>query len=183
MVSYERFANIAHFGDTAMTAAKANPPDPLWVDARTAATMLGVPDGRNVLRLVQAGMITTRDLPGVRARYSRADVERLAAEGVREPRNTIAYLFDVRPEPGEDARLALALTTYKAERGRRRGGGATLRPAAAAEFSHCVGGLALRLVNRALDEDPDALPGVPGDGEGAAGAAARFWEALARLQT
>lgn len=53
-----------------------------WLEGREAARLLDVPGPRNVAKLAARGLITKRDLPGVRARYSRADVERLAAEPV-----------------------------------------------------------------------------------------------------
>lgn len=56
---------------------------PGWLGRSEAAAALGVSDPRAVDRLAGKGLIGVRDLPGVRARYSRADVERLARECVR----------------------------------------------------------------------------------------------------
>jgi hypothetical protein len=61
-------------------------PDPVptvWIDATAAAKILEIPDRHNVPRIVAEGLITTRSLPHVRARYLRADVERLAKESVK----------------------------------------------------------------------------------------------------
>jgi hypothetical protein len=49
-----------------------------WVCGSEAARILGVAGRRNVAKLVQNGLIRDRDLPGVQAKYLRADVEALA---------------------------------------------------------------------------------------------------------
>lgn len=194
MVTFERFAHSVHFGDSVMSAAIA--PDPEWVDARKAAKILGVPGARNVNLLASRGLITTRDLPGVRARFLLADVERLVADGtMRKEKVGLNYLFDVRPEPGADERLFLALAKYKAARDPHRRGGVLAKNeepvldfGAAFEFLICLGDLALRQVNRAMDEDFDAFvvalegPGWDEVDEGFDGFATRLWETLARLQ-
>ena len=159
-----------------------------WVDARKAAKILGVPGARNVHRLVRSGLIKTRDFPGVRAKFSRADVESLAAERGGSAKTSMTYLFDVHPEPGEDGGLISAVIQYKLARDERRTGGPTLWFGPTFEFLFHVGGLAIRHVNRALDRDADAFlkaldgPDLGDDGEWTEGAAARFWETLARLQ-
>lgn len=177
-----------------MTAATA--PDPEWVDARKAAKILGVPGARNVHRLVKRGLIKTRDLPGVRARFLLADVVRLAADGVgREEKPGFDYLFDIQPDTGADEGLFLALGRYKAARDWHREGGVsprhekpTLDFGAAFMFLTHLGDLALRLVNRAIDRDWEAFgnalegPDWNKVDEGYDGFATRLWETLARLQ-
>mgnify|MGYP001123705269 CR=1 FL=1 len=53
-----------------------------WLNRRGVAQRLGVP-ATAVPALVAKGLIHVRDLP-VQARYSAADVERLARESVRQ---------------------------------------------------------------------------------------------------
>jgi hypothetical protein len=195
MVAFERFAHSAHSGDFIMSAVSA--PVPEWIDARRAAAILGVPDSRNVRRLVRDRWITVRDLPGVRARYLRADVERLAAEGDGQPgeANRMTYLFDALPKPVEEENpgLVKALGLYRAERDRRRAGAphagdeGKIPGIGSFNFLSHLGELALRQVNRALDLDADAFLKAlesPVQGEGTAwhiGAVTRFGEALARM--
>ena len=50
-----------------------------WLTGASAARALAVPGPRAVKRLVAAGLIAVRPLP-VQARYSAADVQRLASE-------------------------------------------------------------------------------------------------------
>ena len=50
-----------------------------WIYATEAAPILGT-DMQAVIRLAKRGLITTRRIPGTKARYLRTDVERLAAE-------------------------------------------------------------------------------------------------------
>jgi hypothetical protein len=194
MVLSERIVCFAHFGDFVMSAVNA--PDSDWIDARTAAKILGVPGARNVLRLVRSRLIQTRNLPGVRAKYRRADVERLAAEGAKAPK-PLDYLFDVQPQPGADGGLVMAFARYKSARDLRRPGPASLYPKSkkgepvldfgrAFEFLSHLGELAISQVNRMLDRDPAALlkavdgPDRGDDGDWTVGAVTRFWEALAR---
>ncbi len=54
-----------------------------WVNARDGARIIGDVDSRFVKRLGEKGLITTRDLDGVRARFRRSDLERLAKSSVR----------------------------------------------------------------------------------------------------
>ena len=49
-----------------------------WIDAAEAARILDVPDIRSVERLARERLIGYRTLPGVKARFCRADVEALA---------------------------------------------------------------------------------------------------------
>jgi len=64
------------------TAERESP----WVDGAEACRLLDLPHVRNVDRLVREGLVRVRGLPGVRARFSRADVERLARETASSPR-------------------------------------------------------------------------------------------------
>ncbi len=57
---------------------------PEWIDATMAAGLIGDVDARAVKRLAAAGRISVRELPGVRARFLRSDIERLATETVRQ---------------------------------------------------------------------------------------------------
>lgn len=79
MVYFGQNVRWNHPGEIDMSADTAATAE--WLDARYAAKLLGVPGARNVKRLVDEGLIKTRDLPGVRAKYLRADVERLAGAG------------------------------------------------------------------------------------------------------
>jgi hypothetical protein len=54
-----------------------------WVTAAAAGRILQGVDVRAIAKLAGAGLIGVRDLPGVRARYSRSDVERLIAERIQ----------------------------------------------------------------------------------------------------
>jgi hypothetical protein len=193
IVPFERFVHLAHIGDFVMASASGAVADlePEWVDARTAAKILRVPDARNVQRLVRAGRIKTRDLPGVRAIYSRADVEDLARDGYG---GAPGYSFELRSDEG--ARLIPALIEYRQTRDRWRADGSlnekewALPRFRAAMGPIClIGQLAMHLVKRALDRDADAflkaLDGpdqhVDDDGDWTK-KAFRFWETLAHLQ-
>jgi hypothetical protein len=57
------------------------PPSPGWLTGAAAARLLDV-DKRAVARIADRGLISVRSLP-VRARYSAADVEAIAAAAVR----------------------------------------------------------------------------------------------------
>ena len=70
---------------TATAIATAEQPGDEWLTGAAAARALKVGDKRAVKRLVALGRIRVRDLP-VSARYSAADVERLAAQ--QQPENT-----------------------------------------------------------------------------------------------
>ena len=71
-----------------MATTTCSQPGP-WIDGAEAARILFVPGRRNVQILAERGLIRVRDLPGTRARYSRGDVERLAAEST-PPQHTPA---------------------------------------------------------------------------------------------
>jgi hypothetical protein len=60
------------------TAVARNSPVDAWLTGAAAARALGVGDKRAVKRLAAAGLIAVRPLPTVQARYSAADVQRLA---------------------------------------------------------------------------------------------------------
>lgn len=60
----------------------SEPAEPEWIDASKAARLLSTNRAR-VVALAAEGLIATRSLPGVRARFLRADCERLARESVR----------------------------------------------------------------------------------------------------
>jgi hypothetical protein len=162
-----------------------------WIDARTAAKILGVPGARNVQRLAERGMITTRDLPGVRAIYSRVDVEGLTAKHPAEKRSKpgMTYLFDIQPKATSGAGLARHLARYKADRDRYREkgplfeGGDALTPGMTAfNFLGYLGELALPLVNHAIDRNSKAFLKMIKELE-QSNDASQFWKTLARLQT
>lgn len=166
--------------------------DSEWIDARSAAKILRVPGARNVHRLASMGKIKTRDLPGVRARFSRADVEHLASQGYDEDRPgwQFNYLFDTLPDSANDAHLARELPYYKNARDRHRAGEKKTSPGNDAFFGspfqmvQRLGELALRELNRALDQEGERLiSAVAGSDESSAeplDQVRRLWEALAR---
>jgi hypothetical protein len=77
-----------------------------WLERREAARRLAVPEGR-VKALADAGEIRTRGILGVRARYSAADVARLARECVKGPASGRVFSVDPIPhvEPAPNAHL------------------------------------------------------------------------------
>ena len=58
-----------------------------WLDGVEAARVLDVPGPRNIRSLAARGFIGVRVIPGVRAKYRREDVERLARSSVRDVSN------------------------------------------------------------------------------------------------
>ncbi len=68
-----------------MNGRQTRSPSGDWVTLRNAARILDC-GSMSVPRIVEAGKVRTRTLPGmVRIYYSRADLERLAAEAVSTP--------------------------------------------------------------------------------------------------
>jgi hypothetical protein len=136
-------------------------------------------------------MIQTRDLPGVRARFLRADIENLAASESARKRGFTDF-FNQVPQQDDEGRLARELVRYKAARDRYLNGepppeGESTFPGMAAfNFLSHLGDLALRLVNHALDQNPDAFaldePDRGEEGVKTEGVACQLWETLARLQ-
>jgi len=63
-------------------AKKSAPMAAEWLDAGAAAELLGV-ERRHIRRLARDGLLSVRRLPGVRPRYRRDEIERLAAASVR----------------------------------------------------------------------------------------------------
>jgi hypothetical protein len=66
------------------TVASAPAPDQ-WVDATAAAKLLPGVNRQAVARLAAKGLIRVRALPGIRARFCRADVERIARGNFTAP--------------------------------------------------------------------------------------------------
>jgi hypothetical protein len=60
--------------------------DVAFVTARDGARILGGVDPRAVVRLASAGLVGVRNIPGVRARYSRDDLVRISREALRPAR-------------------------------------------------------------------------------------------------
>jgi hypothetical protein len=53
-----------------------------WLTPGETRELLALPHTNNVARLVAKGMLSPRRLPGTRAKFRRADVERLAREAL-----------------------------------------------------------------------------------------------------
>jgi predicted site-specific integrase-resolvase len=54
-----------------------------WIDGRQASDILGGVTTEHINTFVKLGLLSVRDLPGVRKRFNRAEVEELAMKSVR----------------------------------------------------------------------------------------------------